>query len=584
MENLVAPSRPHWDQGPARRNGGAGDSPASPTHVRDARATACGFKGSGPAKAVSAAAVAVLAAFWGAATFAARAADSGATYANPVLAGDYPDPSIIRVGKDYWATATSSEWGPQFPILHSADLVNWKIVGAVFPKRPAWAVANFWAPEISEHGGRYYVYYVGRKRDGPLSIAVATADRPEGPYTDHGPLVSQEAGSIDPMAVSDENGARYLVWKEDGNSRKLPTVIWAQRLSEDGTQLVGDRKDLVRNDAPWEGAVVEGPFVLRRGDWFYLFYSGSGCCGRGCAYALGVARARALLGPWEKDPANPILPGNEHWKCPGHGSIVSDERGRYFLLYHAYDAGTFVYTGREMLLDEVIFGDDGWPTINSGKGPSSGAPAPLGITQTRTGRTFFDDFNSPRLNPGWQWPQANEPGIRLDPANGGQLVLASADDRSSDAIGAVLARSTTSGDYEATTVIDTRGLKLGAFAGLSAFGDPANAMGVAVGEGKAVVWQREKNQHKNVAEIGGVNWPSVYLRLTATGGNRFRFDLSPDGRDWKPAGETADGGYLPPWDRSVRVALTVGGVVGAEGRFNSFRITPVPAGGATKHE
>src|SRR6058998_1304555 len=89
------------------------------------------------------------------------AAESGATYSNPVLAGDYPDPSIIRVGKDFWATSTSSEWGPQFPVLHSRDLVNWKITGAVFPKRPAWAIGNFWAPEIAEDHGRYFVYYVG---------------------------------------------------------------------------------------------------------------------------------------------------------------------------------------------------------------------------------------------------------------------------------------------------------------------------------------------------------------------------------------------------------------------------------------
>src|SRR5712671_4195032 len=94
--------------------------------------------------------VVVAAAICWAAGFAGVAAESGATYINPVLAGDYPDPSVIRVGRDYWATATSSEWGPQFPILHSRDLVNWKIIGAVFPKRPAWATGNFWAAEMSE--------------------------------------------------------------------------------------------------------------------------------------------------------------------------------------------------------------------------------------------------------------------------------------------------------------------------------------------------------------------------------------------------------------------------------------------------
>jgi xylan 1,4-beta-xylosidase len=528
--------------------------------------------------------VGILATICVAAPLACAAAESSAVYHNPVLAGDYPDPSVIRVGKEYWATATSSEWGPQFPLLHSRDLVNWKVVGAVFPKRPAWAVANFWAPEISEYRGRYSVYYVGRRIDGPLSVAVATADKPEGPYTDHGPLVSQEAGSIDPMAVADEKGERYLIWKEDGNSRKLPTVIWAQKLTADGAALVGDKKELIRNDSAWEGAVVEGPFVLRRGDWFYLFYSGSGCCGRGCAYALGAARSRALLGPWEKNPANPILAGNDHWKCPGHGSIVTDERGRFFLLYHAYDARTFVYTGREMLLDEVKFGDDGWPTMNGGQGPTSAAPSPLGITQTRRGGSFFDDFTSEHVGPRWQWPQGNEPSLRLDPANGGQLVLAPTADHASDPIGAVLAWPTVSGDYEAIAVIDAHGLKLGALAGLSAFGDPGNALGVAVGEGKALVWRREKNQHRNVAELAGVIWPSVYLRLTATGGDRFQFAVSSDGLDWKNVGDPAEGAYLPPWDRSVRVALTVGGVVGAEGRFNSFRITPATKDNAEKSE
>src|SRR5206468_11969205 len=97
---------------------------------------------------------------------------------------------------------------------------------------------------------------------------------------------------------------------------------------------------------------------------------------------------------------------------------------------------------------------------------SSSAPSPVGITQTRTGRTYFDDFTSEHLGPGWQWPQANEPSVRLDPANGGQLVLSPAGEHASDLVGAVLARSSTSGDYEATTVIETRSLKLGAFAGL----------------------------------------------------------------------------------------------------------------------
>lgn len=124
-------------------------------------------------------------------------ADEKPRYANPVLRGDYPDPSVIRVGELYDATATSSEWAPHFPLLVSRDLVNWEVAGSVFEETPEWASGSFWAPEICEWKGKYYLYDTGRKKGGPLAVAVATAPNPMGPWTDHGPLVAQEAGLID---------------------------------------------------------------------------------------------------------------------------------------------------------------------------------------------------------------------------------------------------------------------------------------------------------------------------------------------------------------------------------------------------
>src|SRR5205823_7057502 len=85
-------------------------------------------------------------------------------YQNPVRAGDFPDPSVIRVGDEYWATATSSEWAPHFPILHSRDLVNWEVTGHVFERMPAWAKANFWAPEISAYKGKFFIYFTAREQ------------------------------------------------------------------------------------------------------------------------------------------------------------------------------------------------------------------------------------------------------------------------------------------------------------------------------------------------------------------------------------------------------------------------------------
>jgi xylan 1,4-beta-xylosidase len=484
-----------------------------------------------------------------------------AEYSNPVMAGDYPDPSVIRMGSEYWATATSSEWGPQFPLLVSRDLVNWELVGNVFSKRPEWSVANYWAPEIVEHKGRYYVYYVGRKKGGPLAVAVATAEKPGGPYTDHGVLVAQAPGSIDAVPFDDEKGERYLIWKEDGNSRKLPTILWMQRLNEDGTKLVGEPKELMRNDAPWEGAVIEGPFVVKRHGWFYMFYSGNGCCGAGCNYALGVARSRSLHGPYEKYSRNPILDGNDVWKCPGHGSIIIDEKGRYFLMYHAYAVKDSIFTGRQALLDEVVFGADGWPSINGGKGPSIKAASPFGAAQRKAEVNFFDDFSSASLRPGWQWPVADEPRYKVE---NGFLVL-SPSRKTNDLVGAVFARSTTVGDYSASTTLGD--LKPGVFAGIAAFGDAANAMGLAAGNGKLLLWHRHKGKHQILSEAPAPKGGPVRLGLRAKNGHQFRFFV-----DKEPFGDDLHGKHLPPWDRNVRVALTVGGSETASARFDDISI------------
>lgn len=491
-------------------------------------------------------------------------------YQNPVIAGDHPDPSIIRVGRDYWASSTTSAWGPMFPLLHSTDLVNWELTGSVLPHRPDWATGDFWAPEISEFHGKFLVYYVGRQKDGRLAVAVATADQPGGPYTDRGPIVAQEDGSIDPMPVTDTNGLRYLVWKEDGNSRGQPTPIWAQRLNDEGTKLLGEPRELIHNDAAWEGGVVEGPYVLRHKGWFYLFYAGNGCCGADCDYALGVARARALFGPYEKDPANPILAGNATWKCPGHGSIVQDPQGRCFFLYHAYSAVGTIFTGREAMLDEVKFGPDEWPTINNGQGPSVRAPSPFGAVQKAVGASFSDDFKGENLDSGWEWPQQSEPVCKLQ---NGKLRLA-VHGSQTNFVAAVLARPTTAVDYVATTAFETAGLPPGCAVGLCAIGDPANALGMAFCDGQIITWRLTHGDLRQLGKQSAPATPKLYLRLAARYGFRFQFEVSADGTTWR-TGTPINAKNLPPWDRSVRVALTVGGTPNAEGTFDSFSMQPL---------
>ena len=492
------------------------------------------------------------------------------TYENPVLPGDFADPSVVRVGDDYWATATSSEWAPLFPLLHSKNLVDWEIKGHVFPQSlPDWAEAHFWAPEIAYEAGKYYIYYTAKKKGGNLCVGVASATAPTGPYTDHGPLVCQEVGSIDGFPIRDEKGDLYLIWKEDGNSRGLPTPMWGQRMNEERTQLLGEKFELFRNEpGTWEGGLVEGAFLLRKGDYYYAFYSGDACCGRGCTYGVGVARAKNLKGPWEKYSANPIMKENDSWKCAGHGSLVTDPQGNYYFLYHAYSTDGSVYTGREGLLDRIYWNDEGWPYFSE-TAPSVAAAAPH--QQNAAEEKFVtDEFKQAELAQGWQWPVDKGASIyRISAAQEGLLFLLAAPDK----IGNLLAQRTTAPNYTATTAIDKQNLPAGTQAGLAAIGDQENAVGVSVGKDKLTLWSVKESKRQTIKEVPSPDAQQVQLRLITRNGDQMQFAWSTDGTNWQVLNEQAlDASYLPPWDRAVRVGLTAKGPANATAAFEWFRL------------
>ena len=481
--------------------------------------------------------------------------------ANPVLAGDYPDPSVTKIGNTYWATATSSNWGPTFPLLKSTDLQHWTLVGHVFPgERPAWADYYFWAPEISQAGGKIYVYYTAHRRGGNLSVGVASADKPEGPYRDHGPLVGQPDGSIDGFPMQDEKGQPYLIWKEDGNSQKKPTPLWAQRLNADRTALIGEKTELFRNTAAWEGNLVEGPSVVRRGGYFYLFYAANGCCGTGCTYATGVARAQHLLGPWEKFAQNPVLTKNDIWTCPGHGTAV-ERNGRWFLLHHAYRTDGFAQVGRQGVLSEFEWTAAGWPKfLNSHSTPATPAPVPPVVA---------DEFAGSALGSAWEWPVEDKPLFAL---SSGQLRLTARPNSG----GAALGRPTLTARYQATaTLLAPAALPLGTTAGIAALGDSNNSLNLTVGDNRLRLWERRDGKDRMLAETPLPAYAVLRLRLRALGNGQYRFAWSPDGTTWtdmQPAGETANGQFLPPWDRGVRVGLVAQGPSTATAAFERFEL------------
>ena len=499
----------------------------------------------------------------------APASPTPAAIPNPVLAGDYPDPSVTKVGDTYWATATTSNWGPIFPLLTSKNLVDWQLVGHVFPEqRPAWADYYFWAPEISQDGGRTYVFYTAHKKGGNLCVGVASADQPAGPYRDHGPLVGQPDGSIDGFPVRDEKGRPYLLWKEDGNSVQQPTPIWAQELNAERTALIGEKKELLRNTAAWEGNLVEGPGVVRHGGYFYMFYAGNGCCGHGCTYATGVARAKNLLGPWEKYAQNPILLKNETWTCPGHGTAIEKD-GRWFLLHHAYQTGSFENVGRQGVLSEFTWNAAGWPEFLNGHSP------PV-ATVAASLPDVADRFEGPHLSPAWQWPVEDQPTFTV---GSGRLRLQAQPDKG----GAALGRSIMAADYLASTVLLGPGrLPMGCAAGLAAFGDPANSLALTVQDGKVSLVQTKAGQPQTLAETALTGLPdpatgAVQLRYQVQSGNQYRFAWSTDGgQAWHPLpadGTAIDGAFLPPWDRGVRAGVVARGAATATAVFERFELS-----------
>ncbi|QHT69034.1 family 43 glycosylhydrolase [Rhodocytophaga rosea] len=494
------------------------------------------------------------------------------SYTNPVLPGDYADPSITKVGDTYWATATSSEWAPLFPLLKSKDLVHWETVGHVFPEgMPNWTDAHFWAPEISYENGKVYIYYTANKKGGNLCVGVASATNPEGPYTDHGPLVCQEAGSIDGFPIRDENGQLYLIWKEDGNSVKKPTPLWGQRMNEERTKLTGEKFELFRNDATWEGNLVEGPSVIKRGDYFYMFYAGAGCCGRGCTYATGVARSKSITGPWEKYTKNPILVKNDTWQCPGHGTVFTDASGRYFFLYHAYNTESFVYAGRQGLLEEFTWNAEGWPVFSDN---SPDTQVNLTSAQPVDSLNVKEEFTSTTLAQSWQWPVGKQPEFTINTAQNGIISLKA----NTKDIGSVLAQRTKTADYTATTTLDLSSVKAGTSAGLSVIGDPENALGISADNGKIMVWEVKGGKTRTVADSKVPSSPKLYFQVSANAGDKFVFSWSADGSTWNALNkdQPLDGSFLPPWDRALRVGMVAKGNPVNSVNFDSFQLTNTP--------
>lgn len=306
-----------------------------------------------------------------------RRADLGdGRYLNPILAGDRPDPNVLKDGADYYATFSSFEYYPGIPIWHSRDLVNWTPLTTALEQN----IGSVWALDIARHDGRYFIYIPALAPGGPPKTWVIHADTMAGPWS--APVDLGIDNLIDPGHVVGEDGKRYLFL--NGGHRV--------RLSDDGLRIDGPVEHVydgwpIPDDWIIEGFALEGPKLLRKDGWFYMFSGQGGTAGPPTSHMVVVARSRSINGPWENCPHNPIVrtqSRDEPWWSRGHATPVQGPAGDWWLVYHGYENG-FRTLGRQMLLEPIEWTADGWPKALGGTlsrplaKPKGAVPGPHGV-------------------------------------------------------------------------------------------------------------------------------------------------------------------------------------------------------------
>jgi len=293
-------------------------------------------------------------------------------YANPIRRGMFPDPSIVRVGEDYYMVNSTFVFFPCIPVSHSRDLVSWQVIGHAIAN-PEWAHLEgleggrgWWAPDISWANGRFYITATLRLNDGTFPCRrqmIVHSEKPEGPYSK--PVFIEEEG-IDPSLFHDDDGRHYMLLNRGARILELDETC-TKRKSETTLLYYGSNKR-----AP------EGPHLIKKDGWYYLFLAEGGT---GMGHRETVARSRSLMGPYQPSPYGDLLRQHDAnaliQRC-GHAKPFCTPDGRWYLVYlcgRALD-GQWTMMGRETALDPIAWTADGWPVLIGGPSTLQKRPLP----------------------------------------------------------------------------------------------------------------------------------------------------------------------------------------------------------------
>lgn len=346
---------------------------------------------------------------------------------NPILPGFNPDPSICRVGDDYYIATSTFEWYPGVQIHHSRDLVNWRLV-----RRPLERASQLdmrgnpdscgvWAPCLSYDDGLFWLVYTDVKRfDGNFKDAhnyIVTAEAIEATWSD--PVYVNSSG-FDPSLFHDDDGRKWFLnmqWNHRtesfGGSPKHPAFdgILLQEWDERTRRLVGPVKNIFAGSPL---GLVEGPHLFKRNGWYYLTTAEGGT---GYDHAVTMARSRAIDGPYVMHPDIYLITSKDHPEAPlqraGHGQYVETPDGQ---AYHTHltgrplPPGRRCTLGRETALQKCVWRDDGWLYLeNGGPVPEVLVPAPGPAGQVATPVVTETHFDGQALPVEFQWLRTPEP-------------------------------------------------------------------------------------------------------------------------------------------------------------------------------
>jgi len=330
---------------------------------------------------------------------------------NPILRGFHPDPSIVRVGEDFYLATSTFEWFPGVLVHHSKDLANWRPLTSILTRSSQLNMegnidsGGAWAPCLSYHDGIFYLIYTDVKsRMGAFKDAhnyLVTAKEIRGPWSE--PVYLNSSG-FDPSLFHDEDGRQWLVnmiWDHRKGTNSFAGIL-LQEYSKEEKKLIGPKKNIFRGT---QLRLTEGPHLYKRNGYYYLITAEGGTQ---YDHAVTMARSRHIDGPYEVDPANPILtsagkPELELQKA-GHASLVETQNGEWYMVHLVGRPvkDKLCMLGRETAIQRCHWTDEDWLAVDGGAdSPQSAVQAPRLPSHPFPVEPGLDHFGGTEL--GLQW-------------------------------------------------------------------------------------------------------------------------------------------------------------------------------------